>query len=236
MPRRRDGCAEIAHAFLTGGFTLARRARRALCALCLVALAPASAHAFDTAACITPTSDLTDVEARLSAEGWSRVTRPSTPVIESLAWIGMPQFFAGDSGGQTQSYVLDLKRKAAQGYFRKKDLPNAKTRILTRKVGRESELLLLSWLRTSLMEIHVTCDFALSEATTAPLRNQHAPLAYSKGFARVPTLRATDFGNTRTIQLVFMDKKTLKSGLRTNVPASAIISTSLSYPAKDHKP
>lgn len=236
MPRRPEGCAEIAHVFLTGGFNLARRARRALHGLCLVALAPAAAHAFDAAACTTPATDLSNIEASLSAEGWSVVTRPSKPVIEALAWIGMPQFFAGDSGGQTQSYVLDLKRKTAQGYFRKQDLPNAKTRILTRKVGRDSELLLLSWLKTSLMEIHVTCDYALSEPTTAPLRNEHAPLAYTKGFARVPTLRTKDSGSTRTVQLVFMDKETLKTGLRTNVPASAILSTSLSYPAKDHKP
>ncbi|GGA21823.1 hypothetical protein [Neptunicoccus cionae] len=235
MPRRPEGCADAAHMFLTGGYKLARRARRALCALLLVGLAPA-AHAFDAATCTTPAQSFADLENALSAEGWSVVEKQTKPVIEALAWIGMPQYFAGDSGGRSQAYVLDLKRAAAKGYFRKKDLTNAKTRILTRKAGRQTELLLVSWLKTSLMQIQVTCDFALSEASTAPLRTEHTALTYDKGYARIPTEYGADRTAMHHSQLVFLDRETLKSSLNINIPASAILSTSLSYPAKDHKP
>ncbi|PLS22066.1 hypothetical protein [Neptunicoccus cionae] len=235
MPRRPEGCAEVAHIFLTGGSKLTRRACRALCASLFAACASA-AHAFDAAACTTPVQTIAELETALGADGWSVVEKQSKPVIEALAWIGMPQYFAGDSGGRSQSYVLDLKRNTAKGYFRKKDLPNAQTRILTRRVGRDTELVLVSWLKTSLMEINLTCDFALSETTTAPLRNDHSPLAYSKGYARVPTMNSAENGAPSSVQIVFLDSETLKSGLKTNIPASAIFSTSLSYPAKDHTP
>lgn len=234
------GCVASTRHSLHGGTSTAWRARRAMLGFFFVTLAPAAfasqAFAFQADPCLSPAQDISVLETSFAAQGWQAVDGPNDPVIDALAWIGMPQYFAGDSGGQSKAYVLDLKRKTAEGYFRKKDLPNSKTRILNRTTEAGTEVLLVSWLRTSLDHINITCDFAVSPDTAAEIRAKQPPPVYKSGFSRLPTVTDTSLGRASAVQIVFLDRTALEKQLNTQVPASAIVSTSLSYNAKDIKP
>lgn len=234
------GCVASTRHSLHGGTSTAWRARRAMLGFFFVSLAPAAfasqAFAFQADPCLSPAQDISVLKTSFAAQGWQAVDGPNDPVIDALAWIGMPQYFAGDSGGQSKAYVLDLKRKTAAGYFRKKDLPNAQTRILNRTTDAGTEVLLVSWLRTSLDHINITCDFAVSPDTAAEIRAKQPPPVYKSGFSRLPTVTENSINRSSTVQIVFLDRAALEKQLNTQVPASAIVSTSLSYNAKDIKP
>ena len=234
------GCVTSTRHSVHGGTSTAWRARRAMLGLFFVSLAPAAvasqAFAFESDPCLSPAQDISVLEDSFAAQGWAVVDAPNDPVIDGLAWIGMPQYFAGDSGGRSKAYVLDLKRMTAAGYFRKKDLPNSKTRILNRETDTGPEVLLVSWLRTSLDHINITCDFAVSPDTAAEIRAKQPPPVYKSGFSRLPTVTETSINRSSAVQIVFLDRAALEKQLNTQVPAAAIVSTSLSYNAKDIKP
>lgn len=204
----------------------------AIAALCAYAVSAASgfaAPAVDTLvnACLMPAYDMEDVTARLSDESWAPIPagEPETAVIEQLIWPQTVYYFTSDTGGETLNSVLDLQRKTVRGFVRKKDLPQSKTKILTRDVSGNQETVLVSWRQSVPETIQIDCRFAVSAATL--------PGATQTEFEPQPRIDLSDGPITRIVDTVLLNQSSLGQKTGAAVTVSATIDTTLSFPSKE---
>ena len=130
--------------------------------ICTVLLNSANiASAFDADPCFTPTIKINEVIKALNADGWKTADRNDPTVVDHVTWMGMPQYFAGDSGGQTVESVLRIKRTSAQGILKKRDLDGAKTRILSRQTAGHTEVVKIAVVVLPQQNASIHCSFSL---------------------------------------------------------------------------
>lgn len=187
--------------------------------------------ALDTSACFNPTASIDDITASLGQEGWQPADREASFVADHLTWMGMPQYFAGDSGGQTLSSVLEMKRMSATGILRKKDLPNAKTRILSRQQNDQTEVAKIAVVALTNQHASVHCTFSLAAASVTEWSD--TALSDTQLFARLPST-APDLTDAQASKdIVALNRSALTADLGTPVPSDAIIETYLSFLTKE---
>ena len=130
--------------------------------ICTVLLNSANiASAFDADPCFTPTIKINEVIKALNADGWKTADQNDPTVVDHVTWMGMPQYFAGDSGGQTVESVLRIKRTSAQGILKKRDLDGAKTRILSRQTAGHTEVVKIAVVVLPQQNASIHCSFSL---------------------------------------------------------------------------
>ncbi|WGI23451.1 hypothetical protein [Amylibacter sp. IMCC11727] len=194
----------------------------------------APALALDTSACFQPATTLTSVTDDLAKDGWETTTDRSDLVIEHLTWTGMPQYFAGDSGGQSLANVLDMKRMSARGILRKKDLPDAQTRILTRQTDTQIELAKVVWVAVSPTQTTIHCTFSVG-ASSVDNWATHVPNPDAMPlFLRIPHSNASLDQTQASQDIVALNRASLSQDLGVPVPSDAIIETYLSFLAKEN--
>jgi len=178
-------------------------------------------------ACLVPAYDMEDVTAVLSDEGWAPIPtgEPAAVVIEQLIWPQTVYYFTSDTGGQALNSVLDLQRKTVRGFVRKKDIPQSKTRILTRQVAGELETVVVSWRQAVPRTIQISCRFAVSAATL--------PGSTQAEFEPQPQTDLSDGAITRLVDTVLLNQSGLSLQSGTPVTVSATIETFLSFPSKE---
>ena len=117
-------------------------------------------------ACHQPNANVDDTVNALAQQGWLRVEGELSPdIIELLIWPQVAFYATGDTGGEQIKAIVDLQRKTVAGFARKKDIPQSKTRILTRQIGADTEAALVFWLQPDPAQTNIICRFALSSAS-----------------------------------------------------------------------
>lgn len=202
----------------------------ALCASIVATAAPVLATPYLNAsvnACLQPSGDVETIVSALASAGWSPIPagEPASDVIEQLIWPQTVAYFTTDTGGEALTAVLDLQRKTVRGFARKKDIPQSKTRILTRIAGDQLETVLVSWRQPAPRQTETTCRFAFSTATVAG-----NPAA---AFDPQPQINLSEGAVQRSIAVVLLDQSGLAATSGAPVTVSATIETTLSFPSKE---
>ncbi len=185
-------------------------------------------------ACLEPSNTIETIIGELEIEDWQLAPDPSALTLEQLAWTGMPQYFAGDSGGAELKSVLELKIRTAKGLLRKKELPTNKTRILVRKIDERQETLLLMWRKPTPQTTEIQCLAALvNKIGNEPLVTGDA-VKIEPDFHRMSTPNLPQNEATQKVDVVVLNRISLEERLGAPVPADFIVETYLSYSAKEN--
>lgn len=191
------------------------------------------ALAFDTTPCFQPTIQIEDITTALSADGWQTADRSDASVADHLTWMGMPQYFAGDSGGQSLTSVLEMKRMSATGILRKKDLETAKTRVLTRDTANGTEIAKVAVVSLTAQHASVHCTFSLQASSVDGWSDAALGTDTTQQFTRL-TSAAPAVPNAQASQdIVALNRAGLSETLGAPLPSDAIFETYLSFMVSD---
>lgn len=201
----------------------------AFCACAATAAAGFAAPAANDLAspCLVPAFDIEDTTTRLSDEGWAQVPAGDleAAVIEQLIWPQTVHYFTSDTGGESLNSVLELQRKTVRGFVRKKDIPQSKTRIMTRQVAGGLEMVLVSWRQVIPQTIQIDCRFAVSAATLSG--------STQADFESQPQTDLSDGETIRLVDTVLLNQSSLSIKSSAPVTVSATIESKLSFPSKE---
>jgi len=171
-------------------------------------------------ACHTP-APIDGTVAALNQQGWRVVDGELDPeVIERLIWPQVAFYATGDTGGEQLKSIADLQRKNVAGFAKKKDIPQSKTRILTRQIGGDLEAALVFWLQPDPSTSNIICRFALSP---------HSLIGHTAGGFGQPTVAETSPNQKFTITP--MNPGTLAAQIGAPVTVSGTLETFFSFPA-----
>lgn len=213
-----------------------QRLRQTLWASAVILGCATPVFALDQSTCFQPAASIDQITASLQNAGWTKADRADPKVIDHVTWMGLPQYFAGDTGGAQLEQVLDIKSMSARGILRKKDIATAKTRVLSRKTNTGPELAMVTLLQPTQNRTDIRCTFSLTLETvndvwTAP--NGFAPTQdFTRHTALAPTLdEPTAYTN---LSITSLNTTNLSQRLGQEIPTEAIVETYLSVLAKEN--
>ena len=196
---------------------------------CAVLLGCANiAYAFDADPCFSPTRQIDQISNALSTDGWKIANRNDPKVAEHIAWMGMPQYFAGDNGGQSIEALLKMKRATAQGILKKKDLQSAKIRILSRQASGHTEVVKVAVILTQ-KYASVHCSFSVGAASIDIWPESQMSKASGPKFLRLKSDVPSIPDAQANKDVVAMNVVALSDALFTHPPSDAIIETYLRF-------
>ncbi|PTX57176.1 hypothetical protein C8N43_1842 [Litoreibacter ponti] len=173
-------------------------------------------------ACHTP-APIEETVAALGQEGWIAVDGPLGPeIIELLIWPQVAFYATGDTGGAQIRAIVDLQRKTVAGFARKADIPQSKTRILTRQIGADREAVLVFWLQPDPATTNIICRFALSP---------HSMIAHTAGDFGPPSVAQTT--PTQRFSITPMNAASLAAKIDAPVTVSGTLETQFSFPSQE---
>lgn len=161
--------------------------------------------------------------AALNQQGWGVVEGDLSPeVIELLIWPQVAFYATGDTGGEHLRSIVELQRKTVAGFAKKKDIPQSKTRILTRQLGGDLEAALVFWLRPDPSTSNIICRFALSpQSMTGQANGDFGP----------PQVVETT--PTRSVAFTPMNPGSLAAKIGAPVAVSGTLETHISFPSQE---
>ncbi|EPX81593.1 hypothetical protein [Litoreibacter arenae] len=198
-------------------------------ALLLLSTLPASAQTLTEMsgsidACHQPTANVDDTVTSLAQQGWALVPQGdlSPETIELLIWPQVAFYATGDTGGEQIKAIVDLQRKTVAGFAKKKDIPQSKTRILTRQIGSDTEAALVFWLQPDPAQTNIICRFALSSASLSgqPTEDFAAP-------------RVVETSPTQRFAITPMNAASLATKIGAPVTVSGTLETQTSFPSQE---
>ncbi|WP_298260565.1 hypothetical protein [uncultured Litoreibacter sp.] len=171
-------------------------------------------------ACHLPHANVSDTVDVLAQQGWVLVPEGdlSSDTIELLIWPQVAFYANGDTGGEQLKAIVDLQRKTVAGFAKKKDIPQSKTRILTRQIGADAEAVLVQWLQPTPSTVNIICRFALSSASVTGQG--------SKDFGSPVTTKAEKGGIWTTTVL---NADSLAAKINAPVTVSGIVQTQANF-------
>lgn len=173
-------------------------------------------------ACRSP-APIEGTVAALADAGWAPVDGPLSPEItELLIWPQVAVYATGDTGGEELRSIVTLQRKTVAGFARKADIPQSKTRILTRPVGGAREAVLVFWLQPDPATVNIICRFALSSRSLS---------GYSGADFGVPTVAPT--APSQQFTVTPMNAASLSQKIGAPVTVSGIVETQFSFPSQE---
>ncbi|MEP3346581.1 MAG: hypothetical protein ABJN34_16130 [Litoreibacter sp.] len=174
-------------------------------------------------ACHLPHANVDDTVEALAQQGWMQAPESNLvpEVIEQLIWPQVAFYANGDTGGEQIKSIVDLQRKTVAGFARKKDIPQSKTRILTRQIGADAEAALVFWLQPDPDATNIICRFALSSTTLIG----HA----AGGFAEPQVVDQSDATATKSFSITAMNAGFLSEQIDAPVTVSGIVQTQTTF-------
>jgi hypothetical protein len=171
-------------------------------------------------ACHQPNANVDDTVGALVGQGWVQVPQGdlSPETIELLVWPQVAFYGTGDTGGETVKTIVDLQRKTVAGFARKKDIPQSKTRILTRQIGADAEAALVFWLQPDPSTTNIICRFALSSASLIG--------DTATDFA---TPQMVDASPTQSFSIIGMNTASLAAKIASPVTVSGVVETQTTF-------
>ena len=128
---------------------------------------------------------------------------------------------AAQPGGEQIKAIVDLQRKTVAGFAKKKDIPQSKTRILTRQIGSDAEAALVFWLQPDPAQTNIICRFALSSTSLIG----HT----AGGFAVPQVVDQSDDTATKSFSITVMNAGYLANQIDAPVTVSGIIQTQANF-------
>lgn len=173
-------------------------------------------------ACHTP-APIEGTVTALNQQGWRVVEGDMTPeVIELLIWPQVAFYATGDTGGEQIKSIADLQRKTVAGFAKKKDIPQSKTRILTRQIGGDVEAALVFWLQPDPATTNIICRFALSG---------HSMIGHTAGDFGTPL--PVEASPTQRYTITPMNAGSIADKIGAPVTVSGTIETQFSFPSQE---
>lgn len=174
-------------------------------------------------ACHTPAAQVEEIVKGLSSDGWMLLPAGKMPtdVVELLIWPQIVFYTTGDTGGAELASLADIQRKTVAGFARKKDIPQSKTRILTRKQGAQAEAAMVLWQQPVPHQTIVICRFALSDSTVA--------VTNTPSFGTAHMTDTSDANTRRTATLTLMNPAALSTQIGAPVTPTATLQTQLIF-------
>ena len=161
--------------------------------------------------------------AALNQQGWRVVEGELTPeVIELLIWPQVAFYATGDTGGEQLKSIAELQRKTVAGFAKKRDIPQSKTRILTRQIGGDTEAALVFWLQPDPATTNIICRFALSP---------HSLIGHTAGDFGQPTVAETT--PTQRVSITPMNPGSLSAKIGAPVTVSGTLETQFSFQSQE---
>ncbi|MCP5086221.1 MAG: hypothetical protein GY952_05380 [Rhodobacteraceae bacterium] len=180
--------------------------------------------------CLEPSGSIEKILDWLEWEGWQVVSNPNQTSMIQLAWAGMPRYFSGDSGGATLESVFEIKKKAAAGLLRKKQLPTNQTRIMVRDPdGVHQETLIVMWRQPTPTKTEVQCIGALVDQS---VDDPATDSSFGEGLPDFHRLTAPDLPKDEPFQrvdFIVLNRRSLENQLGVAVPVDAIVETFSSF-------
>ena len=171
-------------------------------------------------ACHQPNANVDDTVGALVGQGWVQVPQGdlSSEIVELLIWPQVAFYATGDTGGETVKSIVDLQRKTVAGFARKKDIPQSKTRILTRQIGADAEAALVFWLQPDPATTNIICRFALSSASLI-----------GDAATDFATPQMVETSPTRSYSIIDMNAASLAAKIASPVTVSGVVETQTSF-------
>lgn len=195
--------------------------------LCLLALPASALTVTEMSASIEACHAPGPIEATVSAlanQGWVLSEGDLSPeTIELLIWPQVAFYATGDTGGEQIKTIVDLQRKTVAGFAKKKDIPQSKTRILTRQIGMNTEAALVFWLQPDPATTNIICRFALSP---------HSLIGQTPGYFGEP--QVVESTPTQRYTITPMNAGSLSAKIGASVTVSGTLETQFSFPSEDN--
>ena len=202
--------------------------------ICTVLLNSANiASAFDADPCFAPTIKINEVIKALNADGWKKADRNDPTVVDHVTWMGMPQYFAGDTGGQTVESVLKIKRTSAHGILKKRDLEGAKTRILSRQTAGHTEVVKIAVVVLPQQYASIHCSFSLHAGSIDSWPEFQMTNASGPEFLRLTSDAPNIPDAIASKDVVALNVPALFAKVSIGPPSDAIVETYLSFLSKE---
>ncbi|SDX16564.1 hypothetical protein [Litoreibacter albidus] len=175
-------------------------------------------------ACHQPNANVDDTVAALAQEGWVQVPHGElgAEVTELLIWPQVAFYATGDTGGEQIKSIAELQRKTVAGFAKKKDIPQSKTRILTRQIGADTEAALVFWLQPDPAQTNIICRFALSG---------HSMIGHTAGDFGTP--HPVETSPTQSYTITSMNAGRIAAKIGTPVTVSGIVQTTVNFAAQE---
>ncbi|SFR40675.1 hypothetical protein [Litoreibacter janthinus] len=174
-------------------------------------------------ACHLPHAEVDATVDALAAQGWVPVPQGdlAPEIIELLIWPQVAFYATGDTGGEQIKAIVELQRKTVAGFAKKKDIPQSKTRILTRQIGTDVEAALVFWLQPDPAQTNIICRFALSSTSLIG----HT----AGGFAAPQVVDQSDATATKSFSVTVMNAGHLANQIAAPVNVSGVVETQTSF-------
>ena len=175
-------------------------------------------------ACHLPNANVDDTVNALAQQGWVQAPEGdlSPEIIELLIWPQAAFYATGDTGGEQIKAIVDLQRKTVAGFAKKKDIPQSKTRILTRQIGADTEAALVFWLQPDPAQTNIICRFALSP---------HSLIGHTASDFAAPQVVETT--PTKRFAITPMNAASLAAKIGAPVTVSGTLETQTSFPSQE---